>query len=149
MYQRPLHPGELMHYGVPGMKWGIRKTTKEVKRIQRSTIRKMKKVNHLKNAMRMQLHYRKDTLKLIDMSNKARGKGQIFRANVYDKIMKTTNPLRTLATKRVDHLEKQISNNMKKVSEMSLKMSESYINIGRNYLVDLEEELDRRKGLKV
>lgn len=149
MYEQNLDSNELMHYGVPGMKWGVRKETRQIRHLQRSTIKKMRKINRLKNAMRMQLHYRKDTLKLIDAENRARGRGQIFKANVYKAIMNTTNPLRTLANKRVNHLNKQIADNMTKVSQLSLNVSGVYINKGQDYLSKLEAEMDRRKGITV
>lgn len=149
MYENSPETNELMHYGVPGMKWGVRKSYKEIQKLQRSSARKIRSVMRIKDLLNMQMKYRKDTAKLNELAQNRRARGMIARSKMYETLAKVTNPTRTIANKRITHLEKQISNNMKKVSEMSLKMSESYINIGRNYLVDLEEELERRKGLKV
>lgn len=149
MYENSPETNELMHYGVPGMKWGVRKSYKEIQKLQRSSARKIRSVMRIKNLLNMQMKYRKDTAKLNELAQNRRARGMIARSKMYETLAKVTNPTRTIANKRITHLEKQISNNMSKVSKMTLENSEVYINIGQDYLTKLEKELDRRKGIAV
>lgn len=148
MYKRPLRSDELMHYGVPGMKWGVRKKVRQIRGLQRSSARKMKKVMRLKWAMQQQMKYRKDTAKLYEKSQIKRAKGQIARSKFYETLAKVTNPVRTIASKRVDHLDKQIANNMTKISKLSLEASEIYRQKGEEYLINMEDKINVRKGFK-
>lgn len=56
MYERPIRPNELMHYGVLGMHWGVRKDrqysgrsgARVMRRLQRKNLRQMKKLARVK-----------------------------------------------------------------------------------------------------
>lgn len=148
MYKRPLRSDELMHYGVPGMKWGVRKKVRQIRGLQRSSARKMKKIMRLKQAMNIQMKYRKDTAKLYKLSQIKQAKGQIARSKFYETLAKVTNPVRTIASKRVDHLDKQIASNMTKISKLSLETCDMYRQIGENYIINMEDKLNVRKGFK-
>lgn len=47
MYQRPLRSDELYHHGVKGMHWGVRKQTRQIRKLYRKNIRDQRKLGRL------------------------------------------------------------------------------------------------------
>lgn len=73
-YRRPPRVNELYHHGVMGMKWGVRKQIRRVRKLYRKNIKDQKRLGRLQNYMKRRkehlidpvgwaLEKREDTLK--------------------------------------------------------------------------------------
>ena len=52
MYERPIRLNELMHYGVLGMHWSVRKQTRQIRKLYRKNIRDQRKLDRLQRYKR-------------------------------------------------------------------------------------------------
>ena len=129
MYQRPLRPDELMHFGVKGMHWGVRKSRK----LWSKNASDMRKISRIKARMSRHLTKRQDTKMMLDKANEAERHGQIFKSKVIKKFANLNDPIHMIRAGNVKRLNKRIKKRIAKISQMQPSISEYYTNIGEEY----------------
>lgn len=149
MYERPLRPDELMHYGVPGMKWGVRheyeaaggrdrflelkKSTNKQKKLYGKNAKDMRKVMRIKKRMSKHLSRRKSTSALLRKSGEYKSSGANFRSKLFGTLANAIDPIHMVRQSHVKHIQKKINNRMAEISKLNVASSEYYRVLGEAY----------------
>lgn len=143
MYERPLRPDELMHYGVPGMKWGVRKDERKLKRLWGSYAGDMAKVARVQSRMGAHLARRRDTARRLEKANTARMKGNRLESKIRTAVAKTLDPLHTIRQHKVKHINKRMKKKMAKIASLTPDFTERYVSVGEDYANKLLDRLEK------
>ena len=124
MYTRAMTPDEvyLAHYGVPGMKWGVRK----LRKLNHKNASDMRKVARIKARMGRHLSRRKTTSKLLSSASRSDLRGEKFKAGALRKVANAIDPMHAVRSMRIKHINKRLKKRLAEVSNLSPIVAEAY-----------------------